>query len=226
MGWGFNGTTGPDTDTTAYVLAFLLKVKEKVKNSDLTWLLEQWQPSGGFSTYKGPQAWGVAHADVTPLAYMVLPTQQQVLLKPELLKFLEKNQLSDGTWPAYWWRTNFYSTFLNWQLCRELELEIPIGYLNNLGEVHSIFELAFVLGLFSFQACLNDLKEVLLEELVARQSQEGGWEGGYNLRVTALDCYTPWVESHGELYKDNRGILTTASVIWMLRRFIYNETCL
>ena len=121
-GWGYNDKTGPDANSTAYVLLLLKALGFPCLTKDVDWLLACWQPNGGCSTYVGLTAWGVAHPDVTPVAFCALPSKYQRQLRPVVSRYLATSRHPDGTWPAYWWRTCHYSTYLNLSLGQKLGL--------------------------------------------------------------------------------------------------------
>ena len=61
---------------------------------------------------------------------------------------------------------------------------------------------------------------VLFRELVERQGSDGLWSGGYDLRVTEPDCRQPWIEARGLYYRDQRGLLTSATSVRALAGLI------
>jgi hypothetical protein len=221
-GWGFNAQTGPDADSTAYVLVLLNTFGWRANSEDVALLLERWRNSGGFATYDGPCAWGVAHPDVTPQAFRALPPDQEESLRPSLTEYLCRSRRTDGTWPAYWWRACHYSTYMNFSLMLDLKMNDGISPLVVLPQeqyaVHSSFDLAYVLGLAVLHAGASKLADGLAVELLGQQQADGGWPGGKNLRVTDPTCFTPWVRPAGKLYLDTNALITTASAVQVLAR--------
>lgn len=220
-GWGYNDWTGPDADSTALAMSLVKATGRSVSPADESWLRERWRPGGGFATYDRPDAWGMAHLDVTPAAYLALGSPGREALRDEVITFLLAERRPDGTWPAYWWRSNLYSTRAS------LDLLIRLGAADRLGAparagavtIQSALERALALEICLMVGGTNGLASVLAYDLVARQRTDGSWEGGYDLRVTSPTCYAPWDQPEGRLYRDGRGLLTTATAARALARF-------
>jgi hypothetical protein len=219
-GWGYNAETGPDADSTGYALRLLHATGRAGTPDDEAWILDRWQPDGGFATYEGPGGWGVAHPDVTPIAFAALSRRSRERLKPDLMRAMAASRDADGSWPSYWWRTRHYSTYLNGRLAQSMGLGLapsrPVVSLENDRSVHSAFDLAFVTG----NASLHDPRGRTCRELAATllttQNAEGFWPGGANLRVTRHDTPDPWNDPEGEFYADLDHLITTASAVLVL----------
>jgi hypothetical protein len=219
-GWGYNDTTGPDSDSTAYALLLLRTTGCAVRCEDEAWLLERWLPDDGFATYAGPGGWGMAHPDVTPVAFAALSAATQARLRGSLVRALQASRDADGTWPSYWWRTRHYSTYLNARLARALPLGLapgpPVVLPATDRAVHSAFDLAFVTA----NALLYDAHapacDQLAQTMLALQQPQGHWQGSANLRVMRHDAEDPWQHPEGELYVDREHLITTASAVHVL----------
>jgi len=220
-GWGYNGTTGADADSTAHAVALIRAVGIAVPPQDTEWLLDRWQPGGGFATFAGPGSWGCAHLDITPICFRALDTCDQARLRPALLEYLRLSRRADGSWPSYWWRTCFYTTHACLQLIEELEHDsIPVTGLAAMHEVNNInsaFDLAFAAGIAAL-AGQHELRGTLANELLRHQRRDGSWAGAEELRVTDPGCYRPWEQPQGRLYADLKGLMATATSISILRR--------
>lgn len=216
-GWGFNASTGPDADSTAYVLRLLRRFKIDIPEEDESWLQERWHPEGGIATYEGPAAWGMPHPDVTPIAFQAFSSQLQQQLLPSLREYLIRTRRLDGTWPAYWWRTCYYSTFHNLSLARLFffpeETSAPVIIEAEDRRIYTAFDLAFAVGISYLRSGASSQTLHLLELLLLQQIPGGGWPGGFNLRVTHHECYAPWEKPEGNLYKDINGLITTAGAL-------------
>jgi hypothetical protein len=220
-GWGYNGKTGPDADSTAHALALVQAAGLPVETKDTEWVAGRWQPDGGFATFEGPGAWGCAHVDITPICFRVLPAADRARLEPDLLEYLHRRRRQDGSWPSYWWRTSFYTTHACLLLLHNLEPD-SVGRMNlagmrDLGNLNSGFDLAFAAGIAALQGAAN-LKQILVQELLRYQNGDGGWSGGHELRVTHPGCYRPWERPEGRLYCDIRGLMATATSVSVLSR--------
>jgi hypothetical protein len=219
-GWGFSSTTGPDSDSTAYALLLLQAAALPVRSEDQDWLLHRWQPGGGFATYPASDRWGMAHPDVTPVAFRALSDDARQQLRLEMIGYLGRSRDSDGTWPAYWWRTRHYSTFLNASLARDLDAGLSIAAavvsLEENRMVYSAFDLAYILANTFLAAGLAEPTWALVAELLRQQQPDGHWLGSENLRVMRHDTADPWNHPTGALYSDTENLTTTASAVWIL----------
>lgn len=225
-GWGFNGSSGADADSTAQGL-WLLRAYGAVSPADAAWLYNHWQPGGGFATYLADDAWGQAHPCVTPVAFLALPLPYQAQLRSGVLAYSSRTRQPDGTWPAYWWRTCHYSTYWHLWLLNQLGIRLdrqlhPVS-LEETHAVHTAFDLAHVVGILALKVGLSDLTQRLIKELLRLQRADGSWAGGDDLRVTDHRCEQPWLTPRGQLYCDRTRIFTTATVIRILSHIM--EPC-
>lgn len=221
LGWGYNAITGPDADTTGYALRLLRRAGLAMRPAHETWLLGHWRPGAGFATYEGPGGWGLAHPDVTPNAYAALSPEAQRGLSGEMAHVLRATRATDGTWPAYWWRTRHASTWMNACLARLLLPEVPVAApaVEAGGDraVLSAFDLAFVAA-NAWLAGGEAAAAPLLDLLRGMQAPDGSWPGAPNLRVTRHDTADPWGAPQGALFADGDHLITTASVVRLLLR--------
>lgn len=218
-GWGYNEHTGPDADSTAYALYLLRELGEPVASRDEQWLRAQWRGDEGFRTYDRPDQWGMAHPDVTPMAYRALAAAEQKRLRTAMVNCLYGSQDHDGTWPGYWWRTRHYSTFLNAELLKELEAGAETAVVvseEDSRTVRSAFDLAYLLGTAWLGWGAGEGTRQLADELMALQSPDGSWPGAPILRVSRHDARDPWGAPEGVLYADVDHLFTTASAVRML----------
>jgi hypothetical protein len=217
VGWGYNGKTGPDSDSTAIAIGLLRELGQPIRPEDQALLRERWQPEGGLATYSGPGAWGVAHWDVTPIGYLGLSPADQTELRPSFLAALQESRMPSGMWRAYWWRNPYYSTFSTLEALEELGIEEPAQVPGSSRmEVDNAFDLACAIGIHGFRTDWTQRSVNVLRGLLSWQQADGGWPGHPNLRVTEDSCFEPWVEPAGEYYSDNAATLTTATVIRVL----------
>lgn len=219
-GWGYNDTTGPDADSTGFAMSLIAETGLLRTPSDEQWLLTRWQPEGGFSTYDGSDGWGLAHPDVTPVAFRALSLVARRQLVPHLIRYLCATREEDGTWPSYWWSTRHYSTYYNNRLARLLGLDLtvhpPVVSSEDSRAVHSAFDLVFVTANAYLYDHAMPYCVALVSELLSVQSKDGNWEGAKNLRVTRHDALQPWNNPEGTTYVDDQHLITTASAIGVL----------
>ncbi|MEJ2675502.1 MAG: hypothetical protein P8011_09985 [Acidihalobacter sp.] len=207
-GWGFNGATGPDADTTGLVLRLLRALDLPIDTADAAWLRGRWSDRGGFSTYDAPDHWGDVHPCVTAMAWPALDAADRKARATQFDTYLRTWRRGDGTWPAYWWDTDLYSTYHHLRLSPS-EKPVPI----RLPERPNGFDLAHAAGI---EALNGTVQRPILARLLAAQRVDGGWSGGYNLRVTEPHCAAPWDTPEGLIYRDHAGILTTAAALFVL----------
>ena len=213
-GWGYNAQTGPDADSTAHAIALLRACDIPVGTADVAWLRGRFRDNGGCATYDRKDAWGVAHVDVTPVAFLALPDTARAEIAPGVRRFIEVCRNADGTWPAYWWRTCHYSTYWNLRALAAIDGQPPLETPGcDEGEAGSAFDLAFAVGA---SALAGGPFSARLRRLLRQQSDDGSWPGAANLRVTDPRCLRPWETPAGLLYVDTQRLLTTASVLLVL----------
>ncbi len=227
-GWGYNETTGTDSDSTGFAIRLLRATGHLVTEADKDSLLQRWHPDGGFATYDGPGAWGHTHPCVTAAAYQALDAADRQRLLPALRSCLARTANADGTWPSYWWRTHHYSTWHHLVLLRRLGLNdeyIPLGDgAETAGSdddaLPHAFELAYAAGIAAFRAPGSARAQRLLRDLLAAQRVDGGFSGSHSLRVTEPSCEKPWIQPTGSLYQDRAGSITTASALFVLSEIL------
>jgi hypothetical protein len=223
-GWGYNSHTGPDADSTAWVLRLLLCLGIPADRGDVEFLLSRLCAEGGFATYDGPGYWGAAHPDVTPAVFLGLPLEVRSTIEQRVVDYLHSVRAPDGTWPSYWWRTCHYATYLNVELADVLgqmdTCALPVVSKERTHRIYSAFDLACVTGIAAIRSRDSKVIGALVRELVRLQRHTGMWPGGANLRVTDSDCAQPWVDPRGKLYCDSQGLITTATALCVLARAI------
>lgn len=225
-GWGYNAITGADADSTAFAVALLDRLGRPVAPADRRFLRDLWRRDGGIATYERPDAWGQAHPCVTPLAFLGLSESDRRTLKPDVLAYLDDCRLPDGLWPAYWWRRPYYAT-----LC-------VLDLLNALGDVErradalpaldwrsesDAFNRACIAAIEQARGAPDNRLWAVAATLLNLQEDDGRWPGSANLRVTAETCWRPWERPEGQLFVDEAGILTTATVIRVLVRLLHGK---
>jgi hypothetical protein len=216
QGWGYNAASGPDADSTSHALSLLRAAGKNPRPEDSAWLSLHWRGNGGCATYLRRDAWGAAHIDVSPVALLALSPEERLARRDSFLEFSSLCRAVDGSWPAYWWRSCYYSTFWNLRALRALGVEVPpleIASSHSTREIESNFDLAFALGV----ALLTQRPAgATAAALLHRQQPDGGWQGAPNLRITDPLCFRPWERSIGAFYPDSFGLITTASALLVL----------
>jgi hypothetical protein len=218
-GWGYNSTTGPDADTTSWVLRFLNASGFRVEP---TAYLAPYVDAGGFvHTFREPNlgSWTDAHDDVAAnagLALLATPASRS------LADRVRRRRLARGfSVDTFWWSTSTYGTA--WTL-RFLSASGAVPgdiarsgreWIANLPESGSSFEVAHrMMAAVETQACGAD--GFVNQLLDLRESV--GWPGSSFLLVPNRETgYAS--EPNPEL----RGLLTTALCVRLLTEWVANR---
>jgi hypothetical protein len=221
-GWGYNGQTGPDGDSTALVIALLDTLELPVAAEDRLFLSNHWQQDAGIATYDGPAAWGNAHWDVTPWGFHGMLLQHQEMYYDEFITALKKNRMANGFWRSYWWRNPYYSTWITLDVLLRLGIPEPHLSIDHTAAttLDNPFDLACYIGIENIRNPNSKNIKELLRQLLNWQSKKGCWAGSANLRVTENDCYHPWENPRGNYYIDFNNTISTATAIQVLTQVI------
>lgn len=192
-GWGFNGITGPDADSTAFAIDLLDALHREVPSRDREFLLRHWR-DGGFATYDTDDAWGMPHADVTPLAFRSAGDES---LRPHL-------ELGER---AYWWESPHYASYMAASI-------LGVTSEPSQAPAPGDFDLACAAGVECHRR--SDAREPLLRTLLAHQRGDGSWPGSPSLRVPEQTCRDPWNDPSVPRYTDHAGVITTAMALRVL----------
>lgn len=113
-GWGYNRSTGPDADSTAWVCRFLTAHGMPSGSFAMQVLGPFLDLCGGAHTFREPGAgsWGEAHADVTPMVGLALAEAGGVTAESILVmrRRVIRDQRPDGNWTSFWWASDVYAT--------------------------------------------------------------------------------------------------------------------
>lgn len=225
-GWGYNRLCASDSDSTAWALKFLdaSNFAGPATQTARAFLLSHCQPDGGFSTYSagaqlrfddkpwnGPsEGWRSSHLCVAANAAGALPGM--------LTRLLGAGQDPDGSWRAYWWRTDVFATALavdalavgesGAEACRRAldwaHRQAPLA--------GSAFDRAWLARMLT-RGNGSDLDAArrILTGLAYEQGADGGWAAGAELLLphpSRLDRDEGLIP-----YLDVRRLFTTASVV-------------
>jgi hypothetical protein len=216
-GWGFNGATACDADSTAWAIRLL--------GYGAALLSPYLDPRGDAHTFADPLrfgSWAWAHADVTALAGLALaeaggPDWAVRLLRNACLR----SRRANGAWTAFWWTTDAYAT------ARSLELlarsgGIPAavaaaarGWLAPRPRPRDAFTAAADLSVAVL--CGAPLAR-RIADLEARQLPDGGWPPSAALLVPDQGDGRP-----GEGHEDRRRVVSTAAALLALAAALERE---
>ena len=222
-GWGYNGITGPDSDSTAMAIALFDELGRPVAEPDRGFLRDHWRTAEGIATYDGPHAWGEGHWDVTPWGYLGMTSQDQAAHRGQFLAALRSNMTGGGLWRSYWWRHPYYSTYVTLEVLERLGVAAPEPEADTspaLPPIDNPFDLACYVGILCLRSSSDPRLDVHLRTLLNSQQRDGAWSGSANLRVTENTCYRPWDDPQGTYYEDHQATVTTATVIRVLTRVL------
>ena len=219
-GWGYNASTGPDSDSTAMVLTLLHRLDRPCAEADTGFLAARWpEGASGISTYDGSDAWAQAHWDVTPYAYAALPAAARAARADGFRRGLADNLQPDGTWRAYWWRSPLYGTLLTREVLDALGEPPPEALPRRLSlGAETTLDLACAVGIAHLHGTEAADLAGALAALLRRQLPDGGFPGGADLRVTDQACTAPWDAPDGQYFTDIAGSFTTATALRVLAR--------
>lgn len=215
-GWGYNGITGPDTDSTACAIALFDTLELPVRDEDRAVLRAAWRGPYGFTTYPdGEGAWSNSHLDILWPALQgahFLDFDQHC---DELQVNLKDNFNNTEGWHGYWWNDPWYCSYhtllaLNW-LDQEHAFCItpPAGPLNT----NSYSSAAWMAGSLVMSGRIGAGRE-LFRQIMTQRRADGSWNSSADLRVTNPDISDPHNNSEaGTLYADQNRLMTTASIL-------------
>lgn len=217
VGWGYNGVTGQDADSTGWALRALDATGCPVETRDRDFLAMHWDTSGGVCTYlRGPDGWGDPHHEVTPVAVLGLGPAHPDRVQAGLANSAE-SRLPDGSWPAYWWTATHYSTMLHVEMRAALGAltgdEGPVVDDQQSQRVRTSFDLACVVATAALGSLPAPITGTLAAELVAQQLPDGSWPASAGLRVTDPRTGRGGIPATGAVYSDQARVYTTATAV-------------
>ncbi|MEM9904056.1 MAG: hypothetical protein AAF921_03415 [Cyanobacteria bacterium P01_D01_bin.44] len=206
--WGYNVSTVPDADSTAWGVMLLARLKRTIPAGALDFLLAHQAADGLFRTYRfSPEHhhWGQPCVDVSLTAAMAL-VDTQVWSPAQSIPYwhtvIAPNQTQTGTFTGYWWAHPHFPTWLASRLWQRL------------GKPAMKHDWPLLQGDAPFfQACGGLLKSSgeLLSGLLAQQQADGSWASVPSLRVPS--SHKGLLQVRPKLSQDARRIFTTVTVL-------------
>lgn len=225
-GWGYNGFSPPDSDSTAWALKFLdaAGYQGPAAPRAKAFLLSHLSPDGGFSTYaattpirfancapeSGDAGWRGSHLCVAANAAGPLTGALSTLLRA--------GQSPEGCWRAYWWRNDIFSTALAVealasegaaaeQIRRAVSWarrQLPAG--------GSAFDRAWLVRILLYGSEEDrSHAETLAAALASDQRADGSWPSGAFMLFPSPSKVAR--DPGAALVLDDRRVFTTASVL-------------
>ena len=217
-GWGYNHKTGPDADTTAWVLRFLACCM--FRQDPVRWLRAYVDPGGGVHTFCEPGlgSWTDPHDDVAAnvgLALLASPTSGPLAAQ------IRQRLISRFPWQTFWWSTPTYGIawvlrFLTASggLPRQVR-ENARAWLASLPATTCCFENAHRLTIWMQLENVERIELELVNEILDAQAGHGGWPPSTGLLVPAH-------EAGGRTSPNSeiRGALTTSICVRVLSEWL------
>lgn len=212
-GWGYNAHVPNDADSTAWAIIALRAWGRRPPPEATDFLTSCCEAAGGFSTYPREATpkpgWSAVAADVTAVAARAL----RIGLSHHFWQ-LTDTVTALGLPASYWWTSPLYAT----AMALECRLVAPVPEVVRRAVAASTasgsFERALLLR---SRARLSLPTTALARALVAEQQPDGRWPSAAGLRLSHNDVVHPWsVVDSGAVYRDERGVFTTATVLCAL----------
>lgn len=214
LSWGYNATTAPDADTTAWAISLLAQLNRPIPSQALDFLQAHRSAEGLFRTYRfhpTEHQWAQPCVDVSlSVAYALLAANAWSL--PQTVDYWERSlvpqQKATGEFSGYWWAQSQFPTWLAWRLWKALgEPDMPYSWPCELGD-----RLA-ANAAFS-QAChylMAQPPQVELAHLCDQQQTDGSWASAPILRVPP--SHQGLMQIRPVVNRDARRIFTTATIL-------------
>ena len=228
-GWGFNRVSGPDADTTAWVLRLFAELPspDDAHDQAMRFLKTHLLSTGGVATYRDSIATGarggvpVARADGWIASHLCVAANAVLFLPKTALDQFVENQSEDGSWAPYWWRTPALATAL------AVEALASEPYYNHAAQKAILWARRFPVASASNFVQIwiarilchgneqdHALARAMLEHLIAAQREDGSWAPSADLRMP--DKNDLGGDTAAEIDYEVAGIFTTASAIGAL----------
>lgn len=224
-GWGYNGESVADADSTAWALRYLAAV-EGVPFPAAIGMLERYlDEKGEVHTFltSDSDSWGEAHPDVTPvvgLALIALGANKDLVDRLRRAVLSARN--SNGTWSAFWWSVESYS---NARCVEFLEASgrIPIQVAKDIRcwldktSAEASFDIAQRLTLAtSLEGANSYFTQNLIELLCGMQLSDGSWPPSKVLTLPPHDTNDGKVHT----VSDNNRLISSSAALYALKRWI------
>jgi hypothetical protein len=131
-------------------------------------------------------------------------------------------QFKDGSIPAYWWTSPFYTASLLAEayplLSASSLLAGRVGTWDSSLAAND-FDLALLLSIHSSLGHRRPAERIA-EDLRLRQRSDGGWSSSALLRLPPREMRAPWKAiDGGRLFEDSNSVFTTATAVAALSAF-------
>ncbi len=220
-GWGYNGRSPIDADSTSLAILALRAHNAKVPEEAEALVAACQTAEGGIATYPAGTepggSWTRAVCDVTSVALMA--ALRGTPGEAAALAYLARDREGDGCWPTFWWHSKLYPTHL---ALREGSSGPDPRLVKTLHDYAAIgaFETALLIDCCHSLGIKTRVKQCI-RQLLDQQTDDGAWPPSALLRLTHPEVEVPATAiDAGPSYLDRQAIFTTATVVSALARAI------
>ena len=225
-GWGYNRSTVTDADSSAWALRALAALGwAGVRQGELL-LRTYLDDDGRAHTFMPPEeadAWGHAHADVTPVVGIALiACGASPASIAQVRQSIVADQSAQGDWPSFWWAGNAYATARSIEFLShsggipEVCAQRARHWLQKTAQIDHPFDATQCL---SIGALLGEPCDRVLDALLDNQRGEGSWPSSPALLTPSRESGNAGSEGH----HDSECVLGTAMVLMALKSWLAND---
>lgn len=227
-GWGYNGISPADSDSTAWALKFLGAAawRGPEAESAKAFLLSHLRTGSGLSTYAAATALrfdGAPGRDDSGWrgGHWCVAANAAGLIGEPLVGHLLAAQGADGAWPAYWWRDDIFSSALAaeslspFEGTKESRSRAAAWALRRAAASSTAFDRAWLIRILSAGGAVERVRaRAMAIALAAEQQPDGGWDSSAEM----LFPDPAELRRHRDVpvVRDERRLFTAASVLLAL----------
>jgi prenyltransferase/squalene oxidase-like repeat protein len=223
-GWAYSAAAEDDADSTSLALLAFRRFGNREPADAQAFLRSCFRADGGVSTYPAgsdeasQSGYFRSAVEITPLALAALENEIGNEDRKRAVRFLQERQSEDGIWPAYWWVSPLYSTWIALSWLRNGQ-EIPkesrlLDSLYNYSPVGTFEAALLLLCLCQFGPKARHRRYSIIDRLLEKQNGDGSWEGDAMMRLPHHSTLEPRQQiDAGPSFRDPNGVFTTATAI-------------
>jgi hypothetical protein len=223
-GWAYSAAAEDDADSTSLALLALRRFGNAAPAEARAFLRSCFRADGGVSTYPAgsgedsQSGYFRSAVEITPLALAALEDEIEIEDRKRAIRFLCERQSEDGIWPAYWWVSPLYSTWvaLSWlrngyEIPKESRLLDSLYHYSPVGTFEAALQL---LCLCQLGPRTRHRHHSIIDRLLEEQNGDGSWKGDAMMRLPHHSTLEPQQQiDAGPSFCDPNGVFTTATAI-------------